>query len=243
MFKLPVHVLVKHSPFFAKALQGSFKEGKTKVIELPEDEPMSFSCFANWTCKEASLSFVGISDSEMNHNMKMQDLAKVWIFAEKVRAAPFQNFVMDIILDRYKDYKGTNISLDTFNYIFDNTMDGSQLRHIFVDFANHKMSPSWYNLHKSELHVECIEDLCLAQMSKDRFSIGRTRGAEHKLHNFFYYVKEDEDEDEDEEAAMRVETERSKAPQKLEATPEQMKKRRILTPHSVKRLASQLPEL
>lgn len=243
MFKLPVEVLAKHSPFFAKALLGEFREGKTKVMELLHDEPKSFSCFANWVCQtEESVSFVGISDCEMKNSMKMHDLANLWVFAEKIRAAPFQNFVMDIILGRYKDYYGMNIPTDTFNYVYDNTMAGSQLRRIFVDFAAHKMSPSWYNLHKSELEVDFVEELCLAQMTKDRFSVGRTPGADDRLHNFLYYVKPDE-ATKGAEASIEVEAEPSKAPQKQQATPEQMENRKILTAQSVKRRYFRVPDL
>jgi hypothetical protein len=192
MFKLPVRVLTKHSPFFAKGLHGDFKEGKTKVMELLYDEPTSISCFAHWACQqEADVSFVGTSDSEMKRHMMIHDLAKVWVFAEKIRAAPFQNFVMDLILERYKDYHGTDISVDTINHAFDNTTPRSQLRHVFVDFAAHKMSPSWYNHNKSELEPDFIEELCLAQMTRDRFSVGRTPGVENKLCSFLYYVKPD----------------------------------------------------
>lgn len=206
---------------------------------MAHDEPQTFGCFVQWICQQACIPFVGVTESEMQSTMKMHDLANVWIFADRIRAAAFQNYAMDLILERYKDYHGTNISVKTFNYVYDNTLAGSQLRHVFVDFAAHKMSPSWYNLHKSDLEVDFLEELCLAQMTKDRFSVDSKPGKEHTLHNFMYHVETDEALKE-QEAAGAV---RAKACQKEQATREQMENRKVLDVKSVRRRHLNVPEL
>jgi hypothetical protein len=162
-FRVPVHVLTDQSPFFAKAFQGPFKEAETKVMELPDDEPETFARFKAWVrLARTKPDCVAIADTEVKNHMKILDLAKLWVFAEKVRVPILQNTVMSYIVDRYKDYNGRNIALDTFNYVFDNTTEHSQLRRVFVDFVVHNMDREWYDEHKGGLHVEFIEDLCLS---------------------------------------------------------------------------------
>ncbi|KAE9981064.1 hypothetical protein EG328_011861 [Venturia inaequalis] len=223
-FSIPVEAASTHSQFFLNAFQGKFREGKTKVMEMVHDEPQTFRCFAQWICGQVGVPFVGDSESEMEGALKMYDLAITWIFADRIRAAGFQNYVMDLILERYRDYHGTNISVETFNHVYQNTLAGSQLRHVFVDLAAHKMSPSWYNIHKGDLEVEFLEELCLAQMTKDRYSVDARPSAENKLHNFMYHVETDEAVKEQEAA----EAAREKARQKEQATREQMENRHVL---------------
>ncbi|TID23631.1 hypothetical protein E2P81_ATG03197 [Venturia nashicola] len=238
-FSIPVEAASTHSPFFANAFQGKFKEGKTKVMEMAYDEPRTFRCFAHWIYQQAGIPSGADSESEMENTLKMYDLAIIWIFADRIRAAGFQNYVMDLILERYNDYHGTNISVETFNHVYQNTLAGSQLRHAFVDLAAHKMSPSWYNIHKGDLEVEFLEELCLAQMTKDRFSVDPRPSAEYKLHNFMYHVETDEALKEQEAAAAA----RAKAHEKEQATREQMENRKVLDVKSVRRRHLNVPPI
>lgn len=205
---------------------------------MVHDEPQTFKCFAHWLYRQEEIPFVGDSEPEMQSTMKMYDLAIIWIFADRIRAAGFQNYVMDLILERYKDYHGTNISVETFNHVYQNTLAGSQLRHVFVDFAANKMSPSWYNIHKSDLEVDFLEELCLAQMTKDRFFVDPKPG-EQKLHHFMYHVETDEVLKAQEAAAAA----RAKARQQEQATSEQMETRKVLDVKSVRRRHLNVPQL
>lgn len=207
-------------------------------MELPYDEPQTFGCFAQWISQQNEDSVV-VSDFELTKEMKMKDLTNAWIFGERIRTSRFQNFVMDLILARFKEYHGTNIALETFNHVYNNTLAGSQLRRVFVDFAAQKMSPSWYNLNKSELEVDFLEELCLVQMTRDRYSVNRTRDAENKFHNFFYHVEDDEAIKEQQPMAGEVSEER----QMKKATREQMEARKVLTVKSVKRRYLNVPQL
>ena len=45
---LPKELLVKASPFFAAALNGSFAEATSRVVNLPEDDTDAFALFVRW---------------------------------------------------------------------------------------------------------------------------------------------------------------------------------------------------
>lgn len=75
-FEVPISHLVTTN-FFAKALNGKFKEGVTKIIELPEDDVLAFKLYLLWL-------YAGIPQSQFHAGqISLDSLIHLLLMADK----------------------------------------------------------------------------------------------------------------------------------------------------------------
>ncbi|KAL8967397.1 MAG: hypothetical protein Q9183_002937 [Haloplaca sp. 2 TL-2023] len=128
----PFHVykeLVKRdAAFFKTALDGSFSEGTTQEISLPEDDVHTFRIYQTW-----------LITGELRYNFDDEGLwltlSKLWIFADKICSPRFENRIIDAIFDILAENDNENLpvaSADTVHYVYDHTVKGSRLRRLFT---------------------------------------------------------------------------------------------------------------
>ena len=143
---LPKKLLVNASPFFAAALNESFAEATSEVINLPEDNTDAFALFIRWL-------FVGkISGELFNYKDELDgdEILRTYdagidrlldatitlvylqacILGDKLGCPVFQDLAMLELIDRHgEDLVGTDI----IHVIYEQSGSGSKLRRFAID--------------------------------------------------------------------------------------------------------------
>ena len=142
---LPKKLLVNASPFFAAALNGSFAEATSKVINLPEDNTDAFALFTRWL-------FVGkISGDLFNYKDRLtgdeilgtydagtDDLLyatisvylQACILGDRLYCSEFQDLAMLELIDNHHfEY----LAAETIRVIYEQSGLGSKLRRFAID--------------------------------------------------------------------------------------------------------------
>lgn len=146
---LPKKLLANASPFFAAALNGSFAEATSKVINLPEDNTNAFALFIRWL-------FVGEISSELfNHKDKLTSdeilgtydagtkgflnatttwvYLQAWILGDKLGCSVFQDLIMHELVEVYTP------TGETILFIYEQSGLGSKLRRLAMDSFRFKL--------------------------------------------------------------------------------------------------------
>ena len=143
---LPKELLVNASPFFAAALNGSFAEATSKVINLPEDNTDAFALFIRWL-------FVGeISGALFSYKDKLNgdELLRTYdpaidrllddtitvvylqacILGDKLGCSVFQDLAM---LELIENHRHTFLVAETIRVIYEQSGLNSKLRRFAID--------------------------------------------------------------------------------------------------------------
>ena len=149
---LPKKLLVNASPFFAAALNGSFAEATSKVINLPEDNTDAFALFIRWL-------FVGkISGNLFNpkdnltgdeilgtydagtdgllHTTAILVYLQACILGDKLRCLAFQNLAM---LELINNHRTGDVTPETIRVIYEQSGLGSKLRRFATDMFRYAL--------------------------------------------------------------------------------------------------------
>ena len=120
----------KDAAFFKTALNGSFSEGTTQEISLPEDHVQTFRIYQTW-----------LLTGELRYNFDDEGLwltlARLWIFADKICSPRFENSIVDAFFDILTENDNESVpvaSADAVHYVYDHTVHGSRLRRLFTRF-------------------------------------------------------------------------------------------------------------
>jgi hypothetical protein len=143
-FQVPKDLLAKCSPVFNAMCNSSFKESIEGVIELPEDDPLTFANFMVWlhTCPPAK-----VMESDMH---AIIDLA---VFADAYQVYSLKNQTSDLIQNRLLK-KAPPITPAIMTQIYELTPDRSVLQELFclgfVTYNKTRLSPEalteWENV-------------------------------------------------------------------------------------------------
>ena len=148
---LPKKLLVNASPFFAAALDGSFAEATSKVINLPEDNTDAFTLFIRWL-------FVGnISGELFSHKDKLTGdeilgtydagiddsvltivlvYLQACILGDKLGCSEFQDLAMLEIIDTHSH---ANLYAETIRVIYEQSGLGSKIRRFAIDMFRYDL--------------------------------------------------------------------------------------------------------
>ena len=130
---LPKKVLTRCSPFFDAALNGKFVEASSKVINLPEDNPIAFEIWVTWLSLGKCKDLFGTDYDN--------DYVRAWTLGDKLACPAFQDHVMFQFLSWW--VSGEGLYLDTIKLAYEVSSPGSKLRHLFIDwFAWNKRNGS-----------------------------------------------------------------------------------------------------
>ncbi|KAL9586211.1 MAG: hypothetical protein Q9203_003942 [Teloschistes exilis] len=124
-FTIHTDLLCYYSPFFKKAINSGFAEGKTGVINLPDDEFEVFEIFQNWLYRD-NLELTQVEAS------KMTLLLGLWVFGDKLQVPGFQNAAIEALRDRTVGSPRI-CRLKDILFAFGNTSPASPLRQFIVD--------------------------------------------------------------------------------------------------------------
>ncbi|KAI4224427.1 MAG: hypothetical protein LQ349_007245 [Xanthoria aureola] len=147
---LPFHVhqnlLCKHSPFFAAAFNGSFKESAGSM-ELREDDPEAFDRFLQWLYRR-DFTISPIGDKQCTSS-RYQELVRVYILADKLDVPLLKNRVMVSLFDTVTLPNGNFRWQPSLNcrfrprsrevkLVYTNTVKGSPIRNFMAAYY------AWY---------------------------------------------------------------------------------------------------
>ncbi|KAK0515992.1 hypothetical protein JMJ35_002026 [Cladonia borealis] len=133
VFRLHKEILCNFSSYFRAALEGSFAEGLTQKIELPEDDVTVFECFRMWLYSPISQKSVP-SASELYRyiDVPLKSLFDLYVFAD-IRDIPLlQNFTMDTII--WVTGRTVTCIGSLIHHVYGRTTPKSPLRKLLVDW-------------------------------------------------------------------------------------------------------------
>ncbi|KAH0363124.1 hypothetical protein KCU65_g7599, partial [Aureobasidium melanogenum] len=174
-FSIHKDLLVFYSDYFRAAFNGSFTEATEGRIELRDVELEVFQNFHSWLYTRKLL--VDKIHSHNDESMSWGQLFDLWIFGDRFQVPLLQNCVMDEIIGR-----GDEISLKFIKVAYENTVAGSPLRRIMIEFlAYHtNLEGGDYGIMRAKdrkhLTVEMLQDLVveLNTARKNKVRYGKT---------------------------------------------------------------------
>ena len=136
-FTVHESLLRQGSPFFDKILSDNWKEATRQKIELPEELPGTFTIYVSWLYR----SQIPTIPKRLGEPSEFLRLVQAYVFGDKIQARAFQNKIIDAIIEKNKDIgavglssKGAIPSLTCVQVAYKNTLPGSPLRKLLVDF-------------------------------------------------------------------------------------------------------------
>ena len=137
---LPKDLLVNSSPFFAAALNGSFAEARSKVVNFPEDDIEAFALFIQWLyIGEIAVDDCPADDCPSDHGdddnhfcsaATTLTFVEAWILGDKLGCPIFKDLAMFGLiraLDRWL------INTNAVRTAYERSAQGSKLRKILLD--------------------------------------------------------------------------------------------------------------
>lgn len=116
-------MLVYHSPFFAAALEGQFKEANSLKMTLPEDRPLIFEIFVKWLYLGPLKPDNGkAEDDDID---EADDLVLAWVLGDKLGCPLFQDHVILQLIEFYAEFILGPFIIKT---VYENTVPASKLR-------------------------------------------------------------------------------------------------------------------
>lgn len=145
--RLPFYVhknlLCDHSPYFAAALKGSYKESAGSM-ELKEDNVEAFERLIQWLYKhDIVISPIGNAPTTAN---RYRELIQLYILADKFDIPRLRNYVMTLLFDTIKSPDGNFRQGNTNDYefcprmsavllVYENTLKDSLIRKFMAAFV------------------------------------------------------------------------------------------------------------
>ena len=131
-----------NSQFFARALQGAFREATEQVVSLPDDDPAVFDMYLQFCYK--SKIFCGFPRSYVGFDRIYKALVNAYVFGDKVQDPDFANAVMNtFIYIIAKNRYSSSLDEDIVALIYENTLVGSPLRQAVIDHYVWRARPEW----------------------------------------------------------------------------------------------------
>ncbi|KAI4250269.1 MAG: hypothetical protein L6R42_008785 [Xanthoria sp. 1 TBL-2021] len=145
--RLPFYVhqnlLCEHSPFFAAALNGPFKESAGS-IQFTEDNVEAFERLIQWLYKR-DFKTSPIGNTQVTAN-RYRELVQLYILADKFDMPLLRNHIMTLLFDTIKHPNGTFRKGSTADYefcprmsvvilVYNNTVKGSPIRKFMAAFV------------------------------------------------------------------------------------------------------------
>lgn len=125
------------------------------------------------------------TDTELCWNL----LVRVWLFGDEYLVPTLQNQVMSTIIE--KSARDHGVPAEQIDLIYQNTLAGSPLRKILVDWTAYRtIVPSYVSRDsvKKSLSKEALLDLVIAMGFKTKEDIGRYQLPEAKKAKCYYHV-------------------------------------------------------
>ncbi|KEQ98021.1 hypothetical protein AUEXF2481DRAFT_2921 [Aureobasidium subglaciale EXF-2481] len=130
----------------------------TKKISLPDEDLGLFWIFHGFI----NTNRVCDTNDKAGSDIQSRVLIKLWFFGDKYLAPAFQEMAMDCLIKRINENGlKTKVVIDN---IYNNTMSGSPLRKVVVDWQTYVINTTKEKL--AEWPMEALVDLTVAQSNK-----------------------------------------------------------------------------
>ncbi|USW55517.1 Putative BTB/POZ domain-containing protein [Septoria linicola] len=181
-FSVHEGILTEHSTFFRSALDNRWREGRSRVVEMPEDSADVATAFVEW------LYFRRIASKPVFPPLLPMDdgeyafLARLYAFGEKVQADPFCDDCLTAMVlktdEVAEDGTRTFPSHSAITTLYNSTPGDSPARRFVVDMYVDFGMNAWIPREPDVNHPEFLADLVHA------FMANRPDGPQHKQTNY-----------------------------------------------------------
>lgn len=174
-------LLVFYSDYFRGAFNSSFKEAVESKLTLPDEQVDVFNVFNKFIYTRQ------LCDEDVD--LTWQLIIEVWLFGDKHIIPALQNKVMDTYIAM--NAKSKTIPVGQLQTIYDNTLHGSPLRRIVVDWVTYKSDMQRFlKSEKTNLNWphEALVDLAIGLGSKKAEELGVYVMPADKLARCYYHV-------------------------------------------------------
>lgn len=162
-------VIKEKSDFFKAAFDRKWREGQSRELELPEDEPSTVSGYLEWLYS-GQVKTKRQQDLSLDDRIDQDDhLSKMYVFGEKVQDNAFCDAIMhNIARDCDEDCDDGRWVLGdaAIRTLYDGTLGGSPVRRFLVDLHVARGSLDWVNADTSTYHGEFLHDLTKAMFRR-----------------------------------------------------------------------------
>ncbi|CZT16072.1 uncharacterized protein RCC_01912 [Ramularia collo-cygni] len=167
-FSVHEAILRESSPFFRTALDKKWREGRSRRIDLPQDDGEVVAAFLDWSyfkiiaSRPVSPPELPMDDGEFDF------LARLYCFAEKVLVPSFADDVIDAMAlktdDVAKDGTRTFPSHSAITLLYTGTPSGSPARRFVCDMYCEFGISAWIPKESGLNHPEFLQDLVRAAL-------------------------------------------------------------------------------
>lgn len=135
--------IIKSSDFFAKALNGNFKEKEEGVVRLPEQKSEDFALYVEWLYSGVVCSATedDVEETEFEESEEWCLLLDLYVLGDAIQDTAFQNTVLDGFIERMNAVNRYPTAI--ICGIFGTLPPASSLRKLFVDVFVHFHSSNW----------------------------------------------------------------------------------------------------
>ena len=138
-------ILCDASPFFRAAFNSAsdFKEALEQSTNLPEDDIDTIERFLSWLYTRK----FGLQEGETHSDWEVRylQLAKLYVLADKLGVSALKNYIVDKIFELKKSLKAVPPQHATISYVYANSLEGSALRKLLVDWHVWHIDMKWYH--------------------------------------------------------------------------------------------------
>lgn len=166
-----MNIICAHSTFFRTALKKEWKEGQTRVIKLPEDDPDIVTRYLNFVYHNRL-----VTQYKSQPDSNYIDLALLYVYGERVLDNFIQNTIIEhllkltAVINRNKPghphYPGPAV----VEIIYEGTTAASPFRRLLIDMYARHGSEEW--LSHDDLHPAFCLDVARALMAQAQFKGG-----------------------------------------------------------------------
>lgn len=154
-------ILTRRSAFMKEALEGEWKEARSGVIAMPDDEPEIVALYQKWLYSGRVFSKPPRSVGTQGDVKEYEKLVKCFVLGEKLLDGTFKDCVVDTIVSVLV---ATHLFDPTLTeLIYENTPPSSPLRKLWQDVYIFCGSTSWLD-DRHGIHSDFVLDLSRRQM-------------------------------------------------------------------------------
>ncbi|KAJ9659781.1 hypothetical protein H2201_007217 [Coniosporium apollinis] len=160
-------LLTFHSPFFAAALNGTFAEGLSQSVTLPEERVDTFELFVFWLYTQ-NLDEVFIKDGKPTYFL----LLDLYSTADRLSVEKLRNQVVDKVAELAEEKNSVPTPSDTY-ILYESIRDNAPMRQLILDLFAFKKTDNLLENHPHDWHPRFLRDLIVKLKRKDLSAMWR----------------------------------------------------------------------
>jgi hypothetical protein len=167
-FDVHESLIASRSLFFKKAMSGSWKESKDRIVNLPEEDPEIFKIYVHHLYT-GSVAVIPEPLPAITGRHAKWIICRLYVLAEKIQDVKAKNSAIEALLAecREKQLNGKNKypGSSSVSTIYSGTLPGSMARKVLVDLYSCKTTSKWITK-SPQWSDEFLRDLLVKIMDK-----------------------------------------------------------------------------